>query len=180
MQQKEDENKIVLGYFDASGFNTMPCIPYAWQPTGETLELHSQRSQQLNVLGFITRDNQSFFHAVEGRVDSDTVIGAFDAFAMRYAEEYAQTKRPCIINIDNAPVHTSKKFQAKRDEWAALGVGLHFLPTYSPEFNLIEILWRKMKYEWLPLDASDSYVKLKESVLEILDGFGEKYTITFV
>ncbi|MCK5898808.1 MAG: transposase [Methylococcales bacterium] len=53
------------------------------------------------------------------------------------------------------------------------------LPTYSPELNLIEILWRKIKYEWLPLSASVSYSDLKESVLKILNSFGKKYTITF-
>ncbi|MCW4153826.1 transposase, partial [Halomonas sp. 18H] len=26
-------------------------------------------------------------------------------------------------------------------------------PAYSPELNLIEILWRQMKYAWLPLSA---------------------------
>lgn len=179
MKQKEDEKELVISYFDGSGFNTMPCIPYAWQPQGETIELNSQRSKQLNVLGFMRRDNQSFFHTIEGRVNSDTIIAAFDDFASHYADEYAQSKCPCIVILDNAPVQTSKKFLEKRDDWLAQGIGLHFLPTYSPELNLIEILWRKIKYEWLPLSAYISYSNLKESVLEILDSFGKKHTITF-
>jgi len=56
---------------------------------------------------------------------------------------------------------------------------LHFLPPYSPELNLIEILWRKLKYEWLPLDAYQSYGHLKKWLLEILDNVGEKFQITF-
>lgn len=170
----------MLAYFDESGFCTVPCVPYAWQPKGETLEINSRLSKRLNVLGFMTRDNRGFFQTVEGRVDTDTVIAAFDAFARQYAEEYARTGIPCIVNIDNASIHTGKRFLAKRAEWESLGVGIHFLPTYSPEFNLIEILWGKMKYEWLPLDAYDSYSKLKKSVLETLEGFGKEYTITFV
>lgn len=169
----------MLTYFDGSGFNTMSCIPYAWQKKGETLELHSQRSKQLNVLGFMRRNNQSFFHTVEGRVNSDTIIEAFDEFVSRYADEYAETKCLNFVIIDNAPVHTSKKFLEKRDDWLIQGVVTHFLPTYSPELNLIEILWRKIKYEWLPLGAYISYSNLKKEVLKILDGFGIKYTITF-
>jgi hypothetical protein len=49
----------------------------------------------------------------------------------------------------------------------------------SPELNLIEILWRRIKYHWLPLDAYQSYVHLKTEVLSILENIGEKYVITF-
>ena len=51
--------------------------------------------------------------------------------------------------------------------------------AYSPELNLIEILWRKIKYEWLPLDAYQSYGHLKKWVLEIMGNVGEKFQITF-
>ena len=56
----------------------------------------------------------------------------------------------------------------------------HYLPTYSPELNLIEILWRKIKYEWLPLNCYVNYQTLKKAVLEILKNFGSKHRITFV
>ncbi|MEN9503617.1 MAG: hypothetical protein RI964_2902 [Pseudomonadota bacterium] len=59
------------------------------------------------------------------------------------------------------------------------GICLHFLPTYSLELNSIEIFWRKIKYEWLPLDAYKSYKDMKEQVLAILAEFGNKYTIIF-
>ena len=36
---------------------------------------------------------------------------------------------------------------------------LFFLPTYSPKLNLIEILWRKIKYEWLEFKAYLSFDK---------------------
>jgi hypothetical protein len=41
------------------------------------------------------------------------------------------------------------------------------------------MLWRKIKYGWLPRDAYNSYRDMKGQVLAILAGFGEKYTITF-
>lgn len=116
---------------------------------------------------------------MEGRVDSLAAMTAFDAFSARYAPTFAQTKRPCFVMLDNAPIHTSKAFLAKRDEWMARGVCLHLLPTYSPELNPIEILWRKIKYEWLPLEAYHSYQAMKVQVLAVLAEFGTKYTITF-
>ena len=68
---------------------------------------------------------------------------------------------------------------ARVEHWMLRGVALHFLPPYSPELNLIEILWRKVKYEWLPMDAYQSYTKLKARVKEVLGGVGEKFRITF-
>jgi hypothetical protein len=180
MKELDDEQKINLYYFDESGFSTTSSVPYAWQPKGQTGEIPCFHSKRLNVLGFISRDNQSFFHAVEGCVKTQQVIEAFDLFTSRYADEYALHKKPCIIILDNASIHTSDAFLAQRDNWAARGVGLHYLPTYSPELNLIEILWRKIKYEWLPLTCYLSYENLKKSVLKVLANFGKEYHITFV
>ena len=172
-------SKLLVYYFDGSGFTTTPCVPYGWQKRGETRGLPTAHSKRLNVLGFMDLGNDSFFHTVEGRVDSQAAIAAFDAFAARHAEKFPQPRIPCFVILDNAPIHTSKAFLGKRDDWMLAGVCLHFLPTYSPELNLIEILWRKIKYEWLPLDAYKSYQDMKGQVLTILAGFGEKYTITF-
>nr|WP_302050604.1 transposase [Methylobacter tundripaludum] len=76
-------------------------------------------------------------------------------------------------------MHRSGVFKEKLAGWQQRGVYLHFLPPYSPELNLIEILWRKVKYEWLPLDAYQSYGHLKKWVLEILSDIGKKFQITF-
>jgi transposase len=55
--------------------------------------------------------------------------------------------------MDNSPVHKSKEFIENFRQWAARGLFVRFLPTYSPELNLIEILWRKIKYAWMPFSA---------------------------
>lgn len=171
---------INLYYFDESGFSTVPCVPYAWQPIGTTLELPSFPSKRLNVLGFLSRDQKAFFQSTEGTVGTAQVIAAFDRFAAHYALEYAQQAKPCVVTLDNAPWHTSREFRARLDGWAAQGVILHYLPPYCPELNLIEILWRKIKYDWLPLSCYTSYDNLKSAVLETLSSFGSKYQITFV
>ena len=180
IKKMEDNNEIKLFYFDESGFTTASPVPYAWQPKGVTVEIPCFHSKRLNVLGFMSRKNEFYFHAVEGKVDSVAVIAAFDSFCTRYALEYARHKKPCIILLDNASTHTSTAFLDKLDDWMACGVGLHYLPTYSPELNLVEILWRNVKYHWLPLSSCLSYDNLKKSVLEVVSGFGSQYRITFV
>ncbi len=56
-----------------------------------------------------------------------------------------------------------------------------FLDTlpYSPELNLIEILWRFMKYHWMPFSAYVSLQCLLQSIEDILQRFGTDDVIDF-
>jgi hypothetical protein len=42
--EAEENNEVQIYYFDASGFTTVPCVPYAWQKKSQTLELPSKRN----------------------------------------------------------------------------------------------------------------------------------------
>lgn len=161
-----------LIYFDEAGFTLTPCVPYAWQTSETPLTLPSARSPRLNVLGLLNLrgDFQSF--VVEGRVDSEIVIQCFDAYC-------EQLKKPCLVVLDNAPTHSSEAFEAKIKSWEEAGLYLLFLPPYSPELNLIEVLWRKLKYEWLPLSAYGSFKDLTEELESTLKVIGSKYLLSF-
>jgi len=168
----EDEGSIDLFFFDESSFNLVPSIPYGWILTNEDYELPSSKSKNLNVLGFLNRSNKLYSYTCEGSVNSDVVIGCFDDFVQNITKQ-------TIVIIDNAPTHTSEKFKAKIKEWNAKGLFIRNLPAYSPELNLIEILWKFIKYKWISLDAYESYSKMAEEVEQILKNMGEKYVIKF-
>jgi len=59
-------------------------------------------------------------------------------------------------------------FSGKKAVWEQKGLFLYFLPGYSPELNLIEILWRFIKYWWLPFSAYLNFRRLVEAVEDIL------------
>lgn len=172
LQQQEKAGIIDLRYFDATGFCLEPVIPYAWQPIGETLTVPSAKSRRINVLGFLNRENQLFPCVIEGKVDSCVVIACFDAFAQTIEQK-------TVVVIDNAPIHRSQRFIAAIGGWVKKGLIVKFLPPYCPQLNLIEILWRMMKYSWLPLAAYVCFENLVEAVEEILARYGETYQITF-
>lgn len=174
-----DQGLMAVFYFDESGVTTMPSVPYAWQPIGAPRELPCFKSRRLNILGFLSKDQRSYFHYTETPVNTEAVIAAFDGFTARYAQAYAVHRRPCVVIIDNASTHTSQAFREHQDRWGACGVIIHRLPPYSPELNLIEILWRKLKYDWLPLDCYASFQTMKQAVQGVLSGVGSKYQITF-
>ncbi|NNM59570.1 MAG: IS630 family transposase, partial [Legionellales bacterium] len=54
-----------------------------------------------------------------------------------------------------------------------------YLPPYSPELNLIEILWRFMKYSWISFSAYSCFNSLKTEIERVLCEVGMKYKITF-
>ena len=68
---------------------------------------------------------------------------AFAAHLRDIARRYpAQTYPRVVITIDNAPWHRGALMKAVLDEHAHLE--LYRLPSYSPQLNVIERLWRKV------------------------------------
>lgn len=110
LYKQETTGEIALYYFDEAGFNLTPEVPYAWQEVGETIEIPSQRSKRLNVLGFCNKELDFHATTIQGWVTSDTVIECFDQFCDKIDKK-------TIVILDNASIHTSKKFKAKVDGW---------------------------------------------------------------
>jgi hypothetical protein len=173
LQQETLLGKHDLCYFDEAGFSLTPSVPYAWQPIGERLEIPSSKSKQLNVLGFLNYNGQHLDpYVVQGRVDSSTAIACFDSFSNKI-------KKPTTVVIDNAPIHTSALFQSMIPQWEKRDLFLWFLPAYCPELNLIEMLWKKIKYQWMPISAYQSFENLDKELISILAAFGNKFQINF-
>jgi len=172
LHAQEARGELDVHYFDESGFNLTPEIPYAWQLIGETIGIPSGKSKRINVLAFCNKKLDFFQKTVQGYVDSQTVIDFFDEFSFKI-------EKKTVVVIDNASIHTSKKFKNELGKWEAKGLYIKYLPTYSPELNLIEIVWRFIKYSWLPLSAYLSFKSLKDNLQNVLDDIGSKHQITF-
>lgn len=167
-----DKGDIGFYYFDESGFTLEPCVPYAWQLIGKQIEVPSSRSNRLNVLGFINRSCHFESFVFEGSVTSEVVVACFDDFAKKI------TKKTVVL-VDNASMHTSNIFLNNIEKWKEKGLIIQNIPPYSPELNKIEILWRKIKYEWLDFSAYESFSTLKKSLDDILANVGRTYLINF-
>ncbi len=172
LKELESAGLIQLYFFDESGFSLQPVVPYAWQPKGEVLELFSTKSEYLSVLGFLNLHKKLESYIVRGSVDSAMVIECFNAFSEHLT-------KPTYVILDNAPQHTSMAFKAKISEWKKKKLFIYYLPPYSPELNLIEILWRFIKYAWLPFSAYLNFDSLNHALEEVLKNFGTKYQINF-
>lgn len=175
LKRMADDGDFALVYFDASGFSLTPEVPYAWQDVGRsgTIGIPTSKSKRINVLGFLNPDaNELKSYLRIGSVDSEFIIEIMDDYCEKM-------KQPTVVVLDNAPIHTSHAVTAKLDEWERLGLTLYFLPPYSPQLNLIEILWRKIKYEWIPNSAYKNFKLLESELRSILLSYGKEYGIQF-
>lgn len=172
LKNRDRAGEIDLRYVDESGFCLEPYVPYAWQEKGEQIRVNSQRSKRLNVFGILNRRQELEVFLFEGSINSDVVIGCIDLYSDRLEKE-------TVLVVDNASIHTSNAFLAKQEEWKEKGLTIFFLPTYSPQLNIIEILWRFIKYHWLEIDAYKSWGSLVNAVENILIKFGSEYIINF-
>jgi transposase len=173
LKQLEEQGELDLYYLDEVGFCLIPCVPYGWQPIGETMEIESQRSQRLNVLGLMTRANHLHSYVSTQSITSEVVIACIDAF-------FPTVNKRTVIVVDQASIHTSGAICDKLEEWQQRNIEIFQLPSYSPQLNLIEILWRFIKYEWIEISAYQSWQSLVQYVQKVLREFGENYVIDFV
>ncbi len=173
VQARESQGDCDLWYFDGAGFCLEPSLPYAWQPRGTSIAVPtSSPSRRLNVLAFLKRNNDLYPYMIEGSVDSSVMIECFDQLS-------TQIDKRSYVLLDNAPMHRSKAFIQQIPKWVRKGLIIKYLPAYAPELNLIEILWRFIKYYWLPFSAYTSFQCLCTAVEDILTRFGTDYKITF-
>ena len=168
----ENNGYLDIYFCDESHFGLTPNVPYAWQRKDNPILLPAAKGKFLNVIGLMTRKNNLFFEVLETTFNTDKVISFMDRFV-------AQTVKRTVIILDNSPIHKSNKFMVKIKEWEEQDVFIFFLPPYSPELNLIEILWRRIKYQWMPFDAYICFQNLKERLSYVLGNFGNKYDIIF-
>ncbi len=172
LKKLSDLGTLDLRYLDETGFCLTPYVPYAWQDKNEEQGVESQQSKRLNVIGLLNRNNDLESYIFECKITSDIVINFLDQYVKKI-------DKLTVVVIDNAPIHTSKAFQKKIAEWRQQKLEIFWLPTYSPQLNLIEILWRFMKYEWIETEAYSSWKTLTQYVEQILKDFGDRYIINF-
>ncbi|MBF0343345.1 MAG: IS630 family transposase [Nitrospirae bacterium] len=171
--KRQDKKGIIdLRYFDESGFCLEPYVPYAWQEKDNPIEIETCNSRRINVLGIMNVNNDLTAYTVEDVVNSDLVIACINDFCK-------DLKKETVIVIDNASPHTSKSFKKNIPKWKEKGLEIFYLPPYSPKLNLIEILWKFMKYEWINFSAYKSWKHLVDYIDDVLNNFGQEYIINY-
>ncbi len=172
LQKQEDQGELDLYYFDESGFTLDPYIPYAWQEAGSVIEIPALKGSRINVLGLMNRKNDLHPYIFEQSINTSVVVACLNDFCKNI-------KKKTVVVMDNSSIHRSEEFEECIARWRKKGLIIKYLIPYAPELNLIEILWRHIKYRWLPFSAYQCMEALREALERILKEFGSKYQITF-
>lgn len=95
----------------------------------------------------------------DGSVDTDVLL--------YYAEHILcpELRAGDMLVLDNYPIHKANKLETLVEQ---RGASILFLPTYSPDFNPIELAFSKLKAHLKKL-AADTFDDLSYGIKRILD-----------
>ena len=136
LETKPDDVELLFGDAVHPEHNTMAA--YGWIKRGQTRELKTNSGRQrLNLHGAMNAETYKVTLIESDTVNYESTIRLFEAIEQAYP-----CAREIILMLDNAKYHFSKKVVAYLENSRIRVVPL---PSYSPNLNLIERLWKFFK-----------------------------------
>lgn len=180
MKRQARDGQIDLAFLDESGFAPTFPISYTWARQGvrPTVAYEAPQGRRVNVIGAFSPwaqqerlVYQSFTHSIKAPHFLDFVWSTVAGLSTPLADvpEGFTRRRPCVIVLDNYSVHKNKEVKAYAEAFQPAGIDFFFLPPYSPQLNLIEPIWRHLKYHDIPLRSYTTAPDLKKAVDGALD-----------
>jgi transposase len=167
-----EEQKIDLYYADEAAVSLDPCVPYAWQFKDEQAFMPSEKGKGVNCFALLARDNRAVIETTTQTMTSQFLCEQIERFSMGL-------QKLTVVVWDNAAVHRARIIKERLGVWQQRGLFLFYLPRYSPHLNIVEVLWRKLKYEWLTAKDYETGETLRYAVRLALKAVGESLRINF-
>jgi len=156
-----NNGEVKLFFVDASHFVMGGFSGAVWSKVRRYVQTASGR-QRYNVLGaldFVTKKVETITN--NAYITSTEVMALIDKLAAEYIG------LPIKIVLDNARY---QRCNAVINHAAKVGVELIFLPTYSPNLNLIERLWKFVKAEVLNAAYHSSFEDFSKAIDSCVQG----------
>ena len=137
--RKAKQRRALLLFGDEASFPQWGSLSYTWALKGQQPVVKTSGKRKaykvFGLIGFFT--GRLFYQAIVERFNSAT----YQAFLEKAMSE---TQQYLIVIQDGAKYHTSKAmrkfFAAHRDR-----ISVYQLPSYSPDYNPIEYLWKNIR-----------------------------------
>lgn len=142
LENLSEKYLIDLYYSDETRVSLEPCVPYGWRFADEEVFMPTQKGASLNYFALLTRGNRCLIETTEQNINNRFIFDRLESLS-------TELKKPTVIVFDNARIHTSQIIKERQKVWRQRGLYIFYLPGYSPHLNIVETLWRKLKYEWL-------------------------------
>ncbi len=175
---KAHPEKIQVWFWDESGFSLRVIRRKNWSKKGSRKKVTGKRSSgRVNIMGglrfhdkkricyFIEKGTgESFYEQLEklnNFVKNEWVTqGNLDS-------DFPKLGPKILIVLDNASFH-KKKAVLEEIEKNLPNIQLYFLPEYSPDFNLVELVWHSAK-EYISHRLFKSVDELKDLLNRLLN-----------
>jgi len=153
-----------LVFLDESGVTTKMARTHARAPRGQRADgsLPLGSWQRLTVLGALSCEGLVATMSIEASTSTPGLLASLEQVL---GPKLRQVKPHAILVMDNLRPHRAPEV---REVLARAGIGLLYLPRYSPEFNPIEQAWAKVK-ERLKAKAARSLEALEAELKPALD-----------
>lgn len=142
LEQQAAQGYIDLFFGDETQFSEQGYVPYAWQFADEDIAVKANKGSSINCFGLFSRNNQFFYRNSEKNINASFVVETLDELSFKI-------RKPTVIVLDNARIHTARKVKELLKVWQNRGLYIFYLPPYSPHLNIIERLWKEMKQAWI-------------------------------
>lgn len=134
---------------------------YAWIKTGQQKQIKSNSGKKrLNILGTYNPFTQDIVFEEHDTINAEAVIQFFKKVEAKYLN-----KASIFIVADQAPYFKSQEVKAYLQ---ASRIELIPLPTYSPNLNLIERLWKLLRKKVISNTYYEKFKHFKDAVFSFL------------
>jgi transposase len=165
LEEARAEERTVF-FVDAAHFVMGSFLGWLWCATRLFVRAASGR-QRYNVLGALNSVTHELIRVTnDGYINSATVCELLRKIAAM------NLPTPVTLVMDNARYQRCRLVQDLASE---LGIELLFLPSYSPNLNLIERLWKFVKKESLNSRRHATFAEFQGAIDGCLDGLQTDY-----
>jgi len=147
---------------DEASFPQWGSLSFTWARKGKQPIVKTSGTRKCyKVFGLIDYFTGKFYSkGHEGRLNSET-------YANFLKDVLSKTRKHIILIQDGAPYHKSKAMK-QFFEKNCNRLTVYRLPSYSPDFNPIEMLWKKIKQNDIHMHYFPTFDELKKKVNEAL------------
>jgi transposase len=158
LEEARPGQRVVL-FMDAAHFVQGAVLGLLWC-FGRVFVASASGRKRFNVLGALNAVTQEVVTVTnETYINAESVCLLLSKIAAHYAG------RPITIFLDNARYQRCRLVQ---DTAAALGITLAFLPSYSPNLNLIERYWRFVRKNCLYSKYYANFPDFKHAIEQLI------------
>jgi transposase len=160
------QGKRVVFFVDAAHFVFAPFLGFVWCLARLFVRAASGR-KRYNVLGALDAVTHEVIRVTnQGYINAESVCTLLRSIAAR------GLRLPITLVLDNARYQHCALVQELA---ASLGIELLFLPSYSPNLNLIERLWRFLRKQVLDATYYEKFEEFTAGIDQCLDELTTKY-----